>query len=95
MSGGLYLFSIAYLVAPVLGLHLESASLAAAFGGLPIAVKFLFKTIASLPFTLHSYNGVRHLIWDIGLGFKNKQVIETGWTVVGLAVASSLFLAFL
>lgn len=95
LSGGLYLFSIAYLVAPVLGWHLESASLAAAFGALPIVAKFLLKTLVSLPFTVHSYNGVRHLFWDLGKGFQNKQVIETGWTVVGLSVASSLLLAFL
>ena len=95
LSGGLYLFSMAYLVAPALGWHLESASLVAAFGSLPVVAKVLLKSLVSLPFTLHSFNGIRHLFWDVGKGFQNKQVIETGWTVVGLTVATSLLLAVL
>ena len=95
VAGGLYLFSTAYLVSPLFGWHLESASIAAAFGALPLLVKAGLKTIVALPFTYHSLNGVRHLVWDIGFGFTNQQVIKTGWTVVGLSVASALLLAFL
>lgn len=49
----------------------------------------------ALPFTYHSFNGVRHLIWDLGLEMKNKQVIQTGWTVVGLSLVSAGYLAFM
>lgn len=95
LSGGLYVFASAYLVAPLFGWHLESASLAAAFGALPVIAKILLKTTVALPVTFHSLNGIRHLTWDFGRLFTNQQVIKSGWTVVGLSVASALYLAFL
>lgn len=95
LAGGLYTFSTAYLVAPLLGWHLESASLAAAFAAWPLAAKVALKMTVALPFTFHSFNGVRHLIWDVGYEFTNQQVIRTGWTVVGLSVASAALLAFM
>lgn len=95
LSGPLYLFSIAYLAAPALGWHLESASLAAAFATLPLIAKILLKATVALPFTFHTLNGVRHLVWDLGRGITNKQVIKSGWAVVGLSVVSALYLAFI
>ena len=95
LSGTMYLFGIAYLVAPTLGWHLESASIAASFAALPIIAKIILKAGFALPFTFHSINGIRHLIWDTGSAFTNKQVIVTGWSVVGLTFASALGLAFL
>ncbi|EEP78982.1 conserved hypothetical protein [Uncinocarpus reesii 1704] len=95
VSGGLYLFATAYLVAPAVGWHLESMSLAAAFGALPLAAKFAIKFGVAMPFTFHCMNGVRHLVWDFGKKMTNKDVIATGWTVVGLSVASSLALALI
>ncbi|KAH8702242.1 succinate dehydrogenase cytochrome b560 subunit [Talaromyces proteolyticus] len=94
-SGSLYLFATAYLVAPVVGWHLESASIAAAFGALPVLAKVLIKAALAMPVTFHSFNGVRHLIWDFGKALTNKQVITTGWTVVGLSSAAALALALL
>ncbi|OCL02230.1 succinate dehydrogenase subunit C [Glonium stellatum] len=93
LSGGLYIFGIAYLAAPVTGWHLETPSLVAAFGSLPFAAKVAAKMTMAFPFTFHSFNGVRHLVWDLGLGYATKTVIRTGWTVVGLSVLSSLYLA--
>ena len=95
LSGGLYVFAIGYLVSPLLGWHLESASLAAAFGALPLIAKIPLKFTLAMPFTFHSLNGVRHLIWDFGKQFTNKQISMTGWTVVGLSVASALGLAIM
>ena len=48
----------------------------------------------SLPFTYHSWNGIRHLVWDSGRQFGNKQVQVTGYIVLGLTVVSSGILAF-
>ncbi|KAL2824038.1 hypothetical protein BDW59DRAFT_162809 [Aspergillus cavernicola] len=95
LSGPLYLFATAYLAAPLLGWHLESASLAAAFGALPVIAKVGIKGFFALPFTYHCLNGLRHLTWDTGRAITNKQVIQTGWTVVGLSTAAALFLALL
>jgi len=93
LSGGLYLFGISYLVAPLVGWHLESASIAAAFATWPIALNVAAKFVVALPFTFHCFNGVRHLVWDTGRAFNNKTVIRTGWTVVGVSTAAALYLA--
>jgi len=95
LSGSFYIFGAAYLVAPLLGWHLESASIAAAFATWPVALKLFTKAFFALPFTFHTLSGVRHLVWDAGAAFSNKQVIVTGWTVVGLSVVSALGLTFL
>jgi succinate dehydrogenase (ubiquinone) cytochrome b560 subunit len=95
LAGTFYVFGAAYLVAPLLGWHLESASVAAAFASLPVVAKMGVKAFFALPFTFHSLNGIRHLVWDAGLAFSNQQVIRTGWTVVGLSVVSALGLTFL
>jgi succinate dehydrogenase / fumarate reductase cytochrome b subunit len=34
----------------------------------------------------HLANGIRHLTWDVGLGFDLKTVYVTGWTAVGFAI---------
>ncbi|RQM08589.1 hypothetical protein DH86_00000301 [Scytalidium sp. 3C] len=93
LSGSVYIFSLAYLASPVLGWHLDSASLAAAFAAWPVAAKVATKALIALPFTFHSFNGVRHLVWDLGKQFKNKQVINTGLVVFGLSGISALYLA--
>lgn len=95
ISGGMYVFGAAYLVAPLAGWHLESASIAAAFGAWPVIAKVATKFAIALPFTFHSFNGLRHLIWDTGKSFANATVIKTGWTVVGVSVVSALYLASL
>ena len=95
LSGTMYLFGIAYLAAPTIGWHLESASIAASFAALPFIVQFGLKAIYALPFTFHSFNGLRHLTWDTGTAFTNKQVIVTGWTVIGVSVVTALGLALI
>ncbi|KAJ5182570.1 hypothetical protein N7492_000186 [Penicillium capsulatum] len=95
LSGTLYLWATAYLASPAIGWHLESASMVAAMGALPVAAKILLKATMALPFTYHCMNGVRHLIWDTGRALTNPAIIKSGWTVVGLSVTSALALAFL
>jgi len=82
-------------VAPWVGWHLESASLVAAVAAWPLAAKLGLKLLLALPFTFHSFNGIRHLVWDLGWSFTNKQVLVTGWTVVGISVVSALGLLYL
>ncbi|HVA14166.1 MAG TPA: succinate dehydrogenase, cytochrome b556 subunit [Stellaceae bacterium] len=38
----------------------------------------------------HLCNGVRHLVWDAGRGFKLKTAYASGWTVVVGSVALTL-----
>jgi succinate dehydrogenase (ubiquinone) cytochrome b560 subunit len=95
LSGTLYLWATAYLVSPAFGWHLESASMAASFGALPLAAKVILKSTLALPFTYHCMNGLRHLMWDLGRGLSNPVIIKTGWTVVGLSIASAVGLALI
>ncbi|KAI1169918.1 succinate dehydrogenase cytochrome b560 subunit [Nemania sp. FL0916] len=89
-AGALYIFSITYLAAPLTGWHLESASLAAAAASLPIAVKGGLKMFVAWPFVFHLYNGVRHLAWDLALGF-GKPVIKAGnWGIWGASLVTAL-----
>jgi len=95
LSVPFYAFGAAYLVAPLFGWHLESASIAAAFASWPLFLKLGAKAFFAFPFTYHSFNGLRHLTWDTGAAFSNRQVIVTGWTIVGISVVSALGLTFL
>ncbi|KAJ5637167.1 hypothetical protein N7490_007046 [Penicillium lividum] len=95
LSGSLYLWAAAYLASPTFGWHLESASMVAAMGALPVAAKILLKTTLALPFTYHAMNGVRHLTWDLGRALTNPAIIRSGWAVMGLSVTSAVALALL
>ncbi|KAL2062921.1 hypothetical protein VTL71DRAFT_5993 [Oculimacula yallundae] len=94
LSVPFYLFGLAYLASPLTGMHLDSATLAASFGALPVAAKFGLKFIAALPFTFHSFNGLRHLTWDTGKAFKNETVVKTAWACVAATFVSTAYLAF-
>ena len=44
----------------------------------------------TLAFFYHLLNGVRHLLWDVGLGFERGQRQATGWLAVLGALALTL-----
>ena len=95
LSGGIYVFGAAYLFSPLFGWHLESAHLAEMFGSLGPVTKYIIKFGVALPFCYHSFNGVRHLVWDSGREFSTAAVMRTGWAVVGLTVVGSGVLAYM
>ena len=46
----------------------------------------------SFCFFYHFANGIRHLIWDIGMGFEHGQINASGWLVLVVAtVAATAF----
>ncbi|KAH8731819.1 mitochondrial succinate dehydrogenase cytochrome b560 subunit C [Phaeosphaeriaceae sp. PMI808] len=94
LSGSLYLFGFAYLAAPYTGWHLETQAMVAAVAAWPAAVKVGIKAFFATPFFFHSINGLRHLSWDLGIGFKNATVIKTGWTAVAFTALASLYYTF-
>lgn len=75
------------------GWNIGSESLVNSFGSLSPVSQFALKFAVALPFSFHSFNGVRHLIWDTGSMFTNKQVAVSGWTVVGASVVAAFMLA--
>ncbi|KAK3949934.1 hypothetical protein QBC32DRAFT_242616 [Pseudoneurospora amorphoporcata] len=93
-SGALYASAVAYLAAPLVGWHLESASLVAAAAALPVAVKGALKFLVAWPFVFHAINGVRHLAFDLGVGFARSTIIKTGWYFWGASIVGGLYLAF-
>lgn len=67
----------------------------AAVAAWPVAAKAGVKVFFAFPFFFHSLQGLRHLTWDLGYGFKNQTFIRTGWAAVGLSTAMGLYYAFL
>ncbi|XP_077524538.1 succinate dehydrogenase cytochrome b556 subunit-like isoform X1 [Amblyomma americanum] len=42
----------------------------------------------------HTFNGMRHMAWDLGLGFGLKELYATGYFVIALSLAVGAVLAF-
>lgn len=95
LTAPFYVFGTAYLASPLFGWDLSSASVATAFGALPVAAKVGIKFFFALPFTMHCLNGVRHLMWDTARGLTNAQTQRSGWVIAGLSVASAVALALM
>ncbi|HLW23128.1 MAG TPA: succinate dehydrogenase, cytochrome b556 subunit [Steroidobacteraceae bacterium] len=53
-------------------------------------VGLLWLVAWSFAFFYHLLNGIRHLFWDIGLGFERRARTVSGWVVVGGSVVLTL-----
>jgi len=95
LTAPFYVFGSAYLASPLFGWDMSSASIAAAFGALPVFAKVAVKLFLALPFTMHCLNGVRHLMWDTATGMTNAQTQRSGWIVAGLSLVSAVALALM
>jgi succinate dehydrogenase / fumarate reductase cytochrome b subunit len=42
----------------------------------------------------HLFNGIRHLLWDIGWGFELPRMQATGWAVVLLSLSCTALFAW-
>lgn len=93
-SGGLYIFGTTYFLSSYLGWGLSSASMAAAFGALPLAAKTAAKFCIAWPLAFHCINGLRYLTWDTARAITNVQVVRTGWMAVGATTATAVAVAF-
>ncbi|CAG8603135.1 9299_t:CDS:10 [Paraglomus brasilianum] len=76
----LYGSAIAYAIGPYLGSPWDADTLVAAVSTLPPSVVLAGKASLAFPFTFHTFNGIRHLIWDTGRSLTVKGVYITGWT---------------
>lgn len=54
----------------------------------PVGLVCLFGWTFS--FLFHLFNGLRHLCWDVGLGFERTQRHASGWIAVLAAVCATL-----
>lgn len=55
-----------------------------------IGKAFLFFYLLSLCY--HLFNGIRHIIWDIGFGFEIKNVYYSGILVILFSVTLALYI---
>ena len=55
-----------------------------------IGKAFLFFYVLSLCY--HLFNGIRHIIWDVGFGFEIKNVYYSGIVVIIFAVTLALYI---
>ncbi|KAF9348888.1 cytochrome b subunit of succinate dehydrogenase, Sdh3p [Mortierella sp. AD094] len=92
---GFYGGAIAYAVGPFFGLGVDSAAVTSVIATIPDAVKVAGKFVIAFPFTFHSFNGIRHLIWDTATALTLKGVYTTGYAVLGLSTASAAILALM
>ncbi|CAB4401232.1 cytochrome b560 subunit of succinate dehydrogenase [Rhizophagus irregularis] len=71
----------------------DSDTLVAAVSTLPPTLKLAGKFCISYAFTYHTFNGIRHLIWDTGKALTIKGVYGTGYAVLILSTLSSIVLS--
>uniref|UniRef100_A0A3Q2E0X8 Succinate dehydrogenase cytochrome b560 subunit, mitochondrial n=1 Tax=Cyprinodon variegatus TaxID=28743 RepID=A0A3Q2E0X8_CYPVA len=92
LSGAISAFAVAALVLP--GNYPHYLDLIHSLSVGPFLIG-LAKFGIAFPFSYHTYNGIRHLYWDIGKGFKIPEVYRTGYTVIGLSIITSVALALM
>ncbi|KAK6311126.1 hypothetical protein J4Q44_G00191810 [Coregonus suidteri] len=87
LSGGISAFALLALVLPgnypyYLDL-IHSLSIGPALLGLA-------KFGIAFPVSYHTLNGIRHLFWDSGTGFKIPEVYRSGYVVIALSILTSI-----
>ncbi|KAJ1307584.1 hypothetical protein OPQ81_001681 [Rhizoctonia solani] len=90
LSAGLYAFALAYLAGPVVGIPVDTAHVVDLVGALPDWFKYTVKGALGMSFSFHSWNGIRHLLWDAGRLMTNTAVRRSGYAVIGLSVATTI-----
>lgn len=74
---------ISYWVTAVESMQMSTATLA------------FIKFYIALPATFHTFNGIRHLLWDNGRFLKLNEVYKTGYLVMGISVLAALIVTAL
>ncbi|XP_010781088.1 succinate dehydrogenase cytochrome b560 subunit, mitochondrial [Notothenia coriiceps] len=92
LSGAISAFALAALVLP--GTYPHYLDLIHSLSVGPYLIG-LAKFGLAFPVSFHTLNGIRHLWWDLGKGFRIPEVYRTGYTVIGLSIITSLAVAFL
>ncbi|CAE6465235.1 unnamed protein product [Rhizoctonia solani] len=90
LSAGLYAFALAYLAGPVVGIPVDTAHIVDLVATLPGWFKYAVKGALGMSFSFHSWNGIRHLLWDAGRLMSNQAVRTSGYAVIGLSVVTTV-----
>ncbi|XP_077116648.1 succinate dehydrogenase cytochrome b560 subunit, mitochondrial isoform X2 [Ranitomeya variabilis] len=92
LSAGVSLFGLAALVLP--GDYASYLDLIKSLSLGP-ALIYSAKFAIAFPVMYHTWNGIRHLAWDLGKGFKIPEVYQTGYIVLALTLLSAAGVASL
>ncbi|GJE85641.1 succinate:quinone oxidoreductase subunit C [Phanerochaete sordida] len=92
LSALLYGYAMAYLVAPE---TFASANVIELVASMPEAVKIAGKTILAAPFAYHSWNGLRHLGWDMTKFITLKGAYSSGYAVLGATAVTTVALVLM
>ncbi|XP_006907909.1 succinate dehydrogenase cytochrome b560 subunit, mitochondrial [Pteropus alecto] len=90
LSAGVSLFGLSALLLPgTFESHLQLVK------SLCLGPAFIYTAKFALVFPLmyHTWNGIRHLMWDLGKGLKIPQLYQSGVAVLVLTVLTSVGLA--
>lgn len=79
-----WIFSLAYNMT----LYNQLVDLLGSWFGQFILFGFLFS------YNYHLLNGIRHLFWDVGLGYTLSTAYRTGWAVVAGSIALTALIWF-
>lgn len=74
LSAAAYLYFTPYLLAPVFGWQMDSASFANTFAGLPLVLKEGAKFAIAFPFVFHFLNGIKQVVYDAGIGYAKRTI---------------------
>ncbi|KAF8544911.1 hypothetical protein BDD12DRAFT_915206 [Trichophaea hybrida] len=92
----IYAYFASYATTPLVGWQgLDTANLAEMFGSFLEPVKVGIKGVIALPFTYHSWNSLRHLVWDTTTALNIKDVYRTGYICLAVIAVTTVWLAML
>lgn len=94
LSLGIYAYALGYLALPN-SIPMDSETVVQVVASSPEWVKVAGKTLVALPFTYHTFNGIRHLSWDMGYALDLKKSYTAGYAVLGLTAVSTLGLVLI
>ncbi|KAH9811216.1 hypothetical protein DFH28DRAFT_901236, partial [Melampsora americana] len=95
LSVGLYVFALSYMGLPAVGIPMDSETLVQLAASAPEWSKVSAKALVALPFTFHTFNGCRHLAWDMGYFMELKSSYTAGYAVMGATAVSTVGLALI
>lgn len=61
---------------------------------IPSPVILSLKFLLAFPFAFHLMAGLRHLVWDAGVGFGKSATIQGGWVILAGTLALTVLMMF-
>ncbi|GMK53904.1 hypothetical protein CspeluHIS016_0104900 [Cutaneotrichosporon spelunceum] len=93
VAGVFYVGALAFAVHPWFP-AMDSTHAVEFVHNLPAWAKVTGKLLLAAPLSFHTFNGVRHLMWDVGKGLTLNGVYKSGYAVLAATAISTIYLAF-